>query len=101
MKLLLHSSLPGGHPAPAAECYDSFCTRPASGRGDAFFICEHEHIIAAPDFCFMCWEVRELTPDRWNCSRCYGQKPGGGREEWGHLCPMTLVFPAGNGRMST
>ena len=42
-------------------------------------------------FCESCWINHADAYVTWHCSACYGKKPGGGREKWGHLCPMTLV----------
>lgn len=81
------------------ECYDEYCRMPASEEGTGFFICPHEHVTTEADFCGAHWLHRERSYVTWNCSRCYGKKPDGGREDWGHLCPMKLVQPAVSERM--
>ena len=77
-----------------SECYNSECGMPARGEGTGVFACEHEHMATEAQFCVTCWIIRESARFTWYCSPCYGRKPEGGREKWGHLCPMTLVLPS-------
>lgn len=76
------------------ECFGIDCQAPASGEGDGAYVCEHEHMTNEAQFCRACWLHHVCARFTWHCSACYGKKPEGGRERWGHLCPMQLVQPA-------
>jgi hypothetical protein len=89
----------GDEVVSAAECCNIRCRMPASSDGDGAFICEHEHMATEAEFCLSCWVIRQYARWTWHCWRCYGEKPDGSHEDWGHLCPMTLVLPSA--RMST
>jgi hypothetical protein len=82
----------GGDEVPSAgECYDVMCRMPPSGEGPGVLICEHEHITAEGEFCTAHWIDRKYAQFRWSCTKCYGIRPDGDREKWGHLCPMTIM----------
>jgi hypothetical protein len=84
---------PGDEGPAQPQCYHETCELPATGDGAGFFICAHEHITGQGDFCAAHWTEREYAVHTWHCSRCHGRKPGGGYEEWGHMCPMKRVLP--------